>query len=345
MNLITFAFPDNQTIHSGSVKKFIRHDNGRIDYSPIDQLSPTENIINIDHIDYYFTYLNPEITGNKGGNSIILKLFDAQQFDIDEVQYDEPDLILKILKFPKRKIENKTSKRFNKEIEALFACKKAKFQNVIDIFHSGQCKIFNPSKKRFEDFYYYTMEYAKYDLKDYIEKKHNEINIEEKVGLCISIAEGLKELYSLGYYHRDLKPDNIFLTEDDQWKIGDLGLLDERDKKHEIDDVAEAIGPRGWMSPESMNKYLCGGKGFRYHHYCKINHQSDIFQLGKVFWYILQHNAPVGVIKEADFLIKNSNLYTILRTMLNHSISRRYKNIDEVIKLLKPLESKLLKVS
>jgi len=140
----------------------------------------------------------------------------------------------------------------------------------------------------------------------------------------------------------DLKPDNIFIS-NDVWKIGDLGLLSERYDSDEIDVVNEQIGPKGWMSPESMNKYLTEGKGFAYNFPCKIDHQSDIFQLGKVFWYIFQHNAPIGSVNESDFKIRQSQIYSVLKTMLNHSKVKRYKNVDEVIKLLKGVEAKLLK--
>jgi serine/threonine protein kinase len=186
------------------------------------------------------------------------------------------------------------------------------------------------------------MEYAEFDLKNYIESSYSILTLDEKLSLCISLCEGLKELYSLGYYHRDIKPDNIFMI-DNEWKIGDLGLLAERNKHNEIDKVAEPIGPKGWMSPESMNKFLCEGKAFTFNHNCIIDHQSDIFQLGKVFWYIFQQNAPIGSIKERDFLIKNSSIYAVLKTMLSHSKQRRYKNIDEAIKLLKFVEIDLFK--
>jgi hypothetical protein len=52
------------------------------------------------------------------------------------------------------------------------------------------------------------------------------------------------------------------------WKIGDLGLIDDRNINFSLDKIAEQIGPRGWMSPESMNKYLTEGKGFNYKYQC-----------------------------------------------------------------------------
>jgi serine/threonine protein kinase len=147
----------------------------------------------------------------------------------------------------------------------------------------------------------------------------------------------------MNFYHRDIKPDNIFFV-GSTWKIGDLGLIDDQDKNHSIDKIAEWVGPRGWMSPESMNKYLTENKGFIGEFNVKINHQSDIFQLGKVFWYIFQHNAPIGNISESDFVLKEKEVYPILRTMLNHSTKKRYEMIDEVIYLFTKIESKSLRL-
>jgi serine/threonine protein kinase len=339
-----FTFPENKAVYNGTIKDFTI-ERSFINFTDIDVLNPINNLINIDSTDYYFTYLSTTNSYNKGGNSIILKLYESQSFDIESIEYGTPDKIIKILKVPNKKYIGKPTKRFLKEIEALEKCQDKNFQNVINIYNNGICKVFDPYKRKYNNHQYYTMEFAKYDLKNFIELEHKNLSFEEKIGLCLSLAEGLKELESLGYYHRDIKPDNIFMVGKDEWKIGDLGLLDERENDAKIDDIAEAIGPKGWMSPESMNKYLCEDKGFSFSHNCKIDHQSDIFQLGKVFWYIFQHNAPIGTVKESDFFISNSSVFSIIKTMLNHSKKKRYQNIDEVIKLLKPLEAKALKIA
>lgn len=342
---MNFTFPDNKTIdYKASVKNYIL-ENNKANFSNIDILNPKDNLIQIKGQNYYFTYLGGALPGNKGGNSILLSLYQAQNIDIDNIQYGDPDLILKVSKFKKNtnpRWEDKSEKRFLQEIEALLACQQKDFQNVIKITHYGVCQIKNYLTGNFDPHLFYTMEYAEYDLKKYIETNHSILGTDQKLGFCISLCEGLKELYSLGYYHRDLKPDNIFMI-GDLWKIGDLGLIDDRKKINDIDRVAEPIGPRGWMSPESMNKYLCEGKDFSFKHNCIIDHQSDIFQLGKVFWYIFQYNAPIGSVKEKDFLVKNSQIFAVLKTMLSYSKAKRYKDIDEVIKLFKIIESDLFK--
>lgn len=337
-----FTFPKDKVLYNGTLRQHLVNRDGKDSFDLIDIYSPTSNLIQIDNTDYYFTYLNSR-GDNKGGNSIILKLYEAQSIDIHEPIYNEPDLILKIHKSKKKSIIDRSQQRFNKEIEALYKCKEKKFENVIIIEHSGVCKIYDNWRNRFAEYFYYTMEYAQYDLKSFIELSHNMITLEEKVGLCIDLAKGLKEIIELGLYHRDIKPDNIFMNSEGSWKIGDLGLINDRNNNFQLDRIADNIGPKGWMSPESMNKYLTEGKGFKYKFHCDIDHQSDIFQLGKVFWYIFQHNAPIGSIKECDFLVKKGQLYPIIKTMLNHSNIKRYKDINEVIRLLKIEEYKLLK--
>ena len=161
-----------------------------------------------------------------------------------------------------------------------------------------------------------------------------------RVELCLQIAQGIKELNDLGYYHRDIKPDNIFMI-NGTWKVGDLGLIQMRNKPS-LDKEGELLGPRGWLSPEAMNKYLSEkveSKNFD----CNIDHQSDLFQLAKVFWYILQGNAPIGCIKESDFLLRNSSLYSLIRQMLNHSKKRRPASVDFVIDDLQKIVNKYYK--
>jgi len=338
-----FIFPSDKTLHFGIVKNF---DNSGAypKFGLIDILKPLENILNIDKVDYFFTYLHGSDQGNKGGNSIILKLFDAQNIDPSNPDYNSPDLILKILKSKKNKYPSKGEKRFLKEIEAIDTCTQKRKQNIIEIYHSGTCKILNSKNSKLEEYAYYTMEPADCDLKEYIENNHESLTELSKISLCLSLAKGLEDLRSLGYYHRDIKPDNIFMI-GNTWKIGDLGLIDERDTDLNIDKVNEFIGPRGWISPEAMNKFLCEKRGFKFDHNCNIDHQSDIFQLGKVFWYIFQHNAPIGTVKTTDFYYNNSQLFAVIKRMLNHNKKRRFHTIAEVIKDLKPLEFALSKVS
>jgi serine/threonine protein kinase len=329
-----FTFPQNCYLSFGT----IMNSAGR-NFKNIDILRPLDNVITIDKVDYCFTYLQGATPGNKGGHSIILNLYELQTIDEDNVDYKDPDLVLKISKYKTRRTPDKKENRFRNEIKCLLKAKSVS-ENIMQIFHHGECKI-QDERGNLNTHIFYTMEYAPFDLKTYIEQNHNVLTLENKVDLCLSLCNGLSELWDMDICHRDIKPDNIFFTYDNTWKIGDLGLASE--KNASLDDIAEFVGPRGWLSPEAMNKYLCEDKGFSFKYNNTINHQSDLFQLGKVFWYIFQYNCPIGCIKESDFMIKNSSVYRTLRTMLSHSKKRRAANIRDVISEFKRVEDKLLK--
>jgi len=327
---MNFNFPDFITVDNWGLKG--------INYE-----KPQLNLITIDNTDYIFKLLSPD--GNKGGNSIILKIYSNANIstieDYDILEDKAPDKILKILKFPFKKgfggkrVYKYPHKRFLNEIEAIVKCNVKNSQNVIDLYENGECQINK------ENYLYYTMEVAESDLKEFIENRHSGLDYDSKIKFCIELLEGIKEIDSNNFYHRDIKPDNIFIV-DGKWKIGDLGLVGGRQLEYKFEEKAKFIGPRGWISPEVMNKYLTEGKNFKNNYDCVIDTQSDIFQMGKIFWYIFQHNAPIGTVKQKDFDSEYKDIYPVIKRMLNYDKNKRFSTIDEIIHLLKKIQTKLL---
>ena len=293
-----------------------------------------DNTITIDNIQYYMYYINPKFKNSKGAHSYVFALYEAQEYEDNPT----PNKVIKISNNRDyADSKSKANNRFYREIEVLKKCQAIRLSNIVSIHADGQLWCLGKNKQGKSIKYYfpfYVMDYASNDLKTYLE--HNDISISDRVNLCLQIAYGLNELYDLGYYHRDLKPDNILLF-GNTWKIGDLGLVAFRDEDY--DKMNEFIGPRGWITPEAMNKYLCEGntgKAFD----CKIDHQSDIFQLGKVFWYIIQGNAPIGTVKRRDYIDRNDEIYALLKFMLNHTKGKRPRSMEFVIKTLNRIAEK-----
>lgn len=297
----------------------------------LDLSKPLQNIISIKSTDYIPYFLNNDIPGNKGSNGLILKLIESDNWNEDEGYPEVPDLVLKLSKEPLRAFEKNRSRRFKIEIEALLKCNERAHTNTISVFHHGVAAVKSTTGK-FSKHRFYSMEFAESDLATYLEVANP--SFLKRVELCLEISESLRAIWSEGYYHRDIKPDNILIA-DNTWKIGDLGLVDHRELDFKIDKRGEWIGPRGWQSPESLNKFLTEGRSWEGKYDCRIDHQSDLYQLGKLMWFIMQGNSPEGAIKRRDFYIRQEAMYQLIITLLNHNKKSRLKSINEVIQSLK----------
>jgi len=88
------------------------------------------------------------------------------------------------------------------------------------------------------------------------------------------LVEGVAKLHKKGYVHRDIKPQNIFLTLENDLILGDFRLIYFEDDRHtRISATYENVGSRDWMPPWAM--------GIRIE---DVKPSFDVFCLGKVLW-------------------------------------------------------------
>lgn len=275
-----------------------------------------KNFLQHNKTDYRIESISGKFRKTKGGNSSVFKL----------VSQANVELALKVSKYDlssmKSVAENSNHiQRFTREIDALKLAKSKPCKNVVEHYFDGEIKIGRGL------FAFYAMEKADTDLTTYLEK--NELSVQQRFLLCDGILKGIQELHELGIYHRDIKPDNILFV-GNEWKIGDLGLADYQDPDFDIDEAGERIGPRDWLSPEAYNKCLTEKRAttLPYQYDCKIEAKSDVFQLGKLFWFIFQGNLPEGQLLRNDFRIDDRVLYDVVYNMLRHSKEKRHSLRD-----------------
>ena len=60
-------------------------------------------------------------------------------------------------------------------------------------------------------------------LKSYILKKGH-LGVKETIGIAIQVAQGLAAAHDQHIVHRDIKPQNIMITNDDMVKVADFGI-------------------------------------------------------------------------------------------------------------------------
>ena len=136
------------------------------------------------------------------------------------------------------------------------------------------------------------MEYCdKGDLNDFILRKKEENKlIEEEIiwNLFIKIAIGLAHIHKMKILHRDLKTMNIFLKDEFQVKIGDLGVAKILLKNSFAKTL---IGTPYYLSPE-----ICEEKPY--------NDKSDVWALGCILYELCTYKHPFDAKSQGALILK-----------------------------------------
>jgi len=298
-------------------------ENNSIRLSP----NPYDNLLNRGEKYLRVDFLKKEGKYVQGGNGVVFKLLDEQE---------EQEYVIKILKFPDQRKDNwkirKRINRFEREIEALYVAKENNLQNIVHIEFNGTIKIDEL------DFQYYVMEKCDCTLNEYLNDVDKELSISQKTLLCQKILTGIIGLHEYKIYHRDIKHDNIFFVGNEPL-IGDLGLVDYMDSDILINERGDLIGPTGWFSPEAINKFLVEKTLNPNRFDFKIDEKSEIFQLGKLFWYIYQGNIPIGQVEFIDFIPQDESIFNLLFNMLRYSKMKRCDSEIVLVELNKYIDS------
>jgi serine/threonine-protein kinase len=148
--------------------------------------------------------------------------------------------------------------------------------NVVTIYESGQSDDGSP---------YIAMEYLEGETLRQAIKRRGALPLAECVEILQQVARGLNSAHRLGILHRDLKPDNIFLTHTEDGekivKVVDFGLAKMRESAtHTL--TGTVLGTPAYMSPEQ-----CLGMKSE-----QLDARSDLYALGVIVYEMLTGRVP-----------------------------------------------------
>ena len=174
------------------------------------------------------------------------------------------DVALKVL--PERLAADEAAfARFQREAQAVAALS---HPNILAVFDGGQS---GPT-------HYVVFELLQgASLRERLDQ--GPLPIRKAVDYARQTADGLAAAHGRGIIHRDIKPDNLFVTDDGRVKILDFGLAQATAVAHTSDattgiatrapitSAGTVLGTVGYMAPEQVR-----GQG--------VDHRADIFALG-----------------------------------------------------------------
>lgn len=210
--------------------------------------------------------------------------------------------------------------RFNKEAQVAATISSPHIVNVYDVGHDG-------------DIHYIVMEYVEgQTLKEYIDA-NGMLSWQETVEYAIQICSALDRAHKNGIIHRDIKPQNIILTNDGVLKVTDFGIA--RAATNETTNMGEStMGSVHYFSPEQARGGYTDAK-------------SDLYSLGIVMYELItgilpfNGESPIAIAikhmqekpvspKEFNISVPLSVEAIILKAMSKEQ-SLRYQSAEEML--------------
>ncbi|MGE0708848.1 MAG: serine/threonine-protein kinase [Planctomycetota bacterium] len=188
---------------------------------------------------------------------------------------------LKILK-PELANDREYVERFLREAKAVARLGHKNIVRAVQVGRSG-------------DYYFFAMEFLQGQTVSDMIKAQGRLQERFSIMVIRCIASALAHAWQHQIVHRDIKPDNIMVTQDGQVKLTDLGLARTAKRDSTLTITGVVMGSPAYISPEQAT----GEKD--------LDARSDIYALGATLYHMLSGNVPYDGESPLHVMLKHMN--------------------------------------
>ncbi len=213
------------------------------------------------------------------------------------------------------------AKRF---LEEARAAAKLEHENIVQVYDVGEDN----------GTYYIIMQFIDGESVEDVIWREGGIEPGRAAHILREACGALKVAHDKGLIHRDVKPENIFISRDGSVKLGDFGLVRDTSKDLHITATGIILGTPFYMAPEQF-------KGEA------VDKRADVYALGISFFHMLAGMRPFD--GDTPYAVMNKHLHETLPDIINKKydvsaeladiakkmcakkVEDRYQSVDEVI--------------
>ena len=125
-------------------------------------------------------------------------------------------------------------------------------------------------------------------------QRQGRLSVGDAVHIVLDIARALEHCHSRNIVHRDIKPDNILITQSGMAKLTDLGLAKRTDEASHLTAARQGFGTPYYMPYEqALNAKYADGR-------------SDIYALGATLYHLVAGEVPFQGVNHLEIVDKKN---------------------------------------
>lgn len=224
------------------------------------------------------------------------------------VKKDGVEFALKLFKNEMIRSKNDVT-RIGREIEAL---KRVNHPSVVKYVADGVYS------EGFDNFRYLVMEYVDGEpLRNFIER-NGRLTVQQTQKIANQLLDGLQAIHEAGLLHRDLKPDNIYITRLGEVRILDFGLVKLLDAST-LTATGTAMGTYAYMAPEQLQDSK------------HVDFRADLYSIGAIIFHMVTGRIPLEIHSLVEAPYKIINEIPPFASSINPAIPNKLDNIIAIL--------------